>query len=260
MSLFILAKLIFLNYNYFNMNELKLFNLKLNTFGFNEVLDKIDEFIKGDKCAHIVTLSTEMVMHSEKDKLFSDIENSASLVTPDSAGIVWAVKKLYKKRIEKVSGVDLVREICRISGVKGWKLFILGSTEESLLEAVRKLKEKYKDINIAGCHNGYFKDDEKVLNYINEKSPDILFVALGSPRQEFWISKHKEKLNAKVAIGVGGSFDVISGKFKRAPQWMVKSSLEWLYRLITQPKRFIRMLAIPRFMTKVYLKLLSGKK
>jgi len=234
------------------MKEIKLFNLKLNTYSFPETIERIGEFVKGDKCAQVVTLSTEMLISGEKDKTFENIVNGAELVTADSAGIVWAAKKLAKINIDKVSGIDLVWEICRLSGIKKWNIFILGSTEQSISEAVRRLKEKYTDINIAGYHNGYFKEDQKVIDCINSKNADILFAAMGSPKQENWIYNNKEKLQVKVAIGVGGSFDVISGQYKRAPQWMINASLEWLYRLITQPRRFMRMLAIPKLMWKVY--------
>lgn len=233
------------------MKEIKIFDLKLNICSFPESIEKIGGFIKGDTCRQIVTLSTEMVIYGEKDPVFASVVNNADLVTADSAGIVWAARKLAKTSAEKVSGIDIVWEICRLSGFKGWKIYVLGSTEESLQEAVRKLKEEYKDINIAGYHNGYFDDSQKIVEHINSSGADILFVALGSPKQEFWISEHKDILRTKVAIGVGGSFDVISGKHKRAPKWMVDASLEWLYRLITQPARFGRMLAIPRFMAKV---------
>lgn len=236
------------------MKEIKLFNLKLNTYSFPETIERIGEFVKSARCAQVVTLSTEMLIGSKKDKTFEKTINQAELVTADSAGIVWAVKKLKKIKIEKVSGVDLVLELCRLSGEKKWNIFILGSTERSISEAVRRLKEKYADIDIAGYHNGYFKDDQKIIDYINNKNVDILFVALGSPKQESWIYNNKEKLSVKTAIGVGGSFDVISGQYKRAPQWMINASLEWLYRLITQPGRFMRMLAIPKLMFKVYTK------
>lgn len=235
------------------MKEIKLFNLKLNTYSFPETIERIGEFVKSARCAQVVTLSTEMLIGSEKDKTFEKTINQAELVTADSAGIIWAAKKLKKIKIEKVSGVDLVLELCRLSGGKKWNIFILGSTERSISEAVRRLKEKYADINIAGYHNGYFKEDQKVIDCINGKNVDILFVALGSPKQESWIYNNKEKLNVKTAIGVGGSFDVISGQHKRAPQWMISASLEWLYRLITQPGRFMRMLAIPKLILNVGL-------
>lgn len=235
------------------MQSIKLFNLKVNNTSFGETMDIISQFVKSGKFHQIVTLSAEMLMASEKDKSLEKIINQAALVTPDSAGIVWAVKKLAKINISKVSGIDLVLEICKLSGKNQWNIFILGSTQASLEEAIKQLKEKYNDINIAGYHDGYFKNDQEIIKLINNAKTDILFVALGSPKQEYWIYNNEEKLNVKVAIGVGGSFDVISGRYKRAPQWMINASLEWLYRLITQPKRFIRMLAIPKLMWKVYM-------
>ena len=116
------------------------------------------------------------------------------------------------------------------------------------------MEEKFPNINVVGTHNGFFNNDEEIVNQINLLNPDVLLVGMGAPKQEKWIFKNKDKLNAKVFIGIGGSFDVMSGKIKRAPLFFQKLGLEWLYRLIKQPKRFFRMLSLPKFLFSVLLK------
>ncbi len=136
-----------------------------------------------------------------------------------------------------------------MSGEKGWRLFFLGAAEGVAEQAVSVLREKYPSMIIAGIHHGYFKDDDnsKIVAMIKNARADVLFVALGSPRQEFWFFQHKDEMAVPVGIGVGGSFDVLSGKLKRAPRWMIQMGLEWLYRLYLEPWRWKRMLVLPLF-------------
>ncbi len=175
--------------------------------------------------------------------------NSADLVTPDGSGIVWAARYLGEPVPERVTGIDLMREICKQAHYNGWKIFLLGGAPGVAAEAAEQLQIEYPNIKIVGTHHGYFPEDEErnVMELIKSAGPDIIFVALGAPRQEFWIKSHQENLPVKVAVGVGGSFDVVSGRVKRAPQWMQRLRLEWLARLIKEPWRAKRMLALPKF-------------
>ena len=138
--------------------------------------------------------------------------------------------------------------LCSMSSEKGYKIFLYGAKEEVVKTAKKKLKEKYENIKIVGTMNGYEKDEQKIIDAINKSNADIVFVALGSPKQENWILNNKEKINAKIFQGVGGSFDVISGNIKRAPKWMQKIGLEWLYRLIKEPKRIFRQIKLFKFL------------
>lgn len=233
------------------MEEIKILGIKLHNISFEETISEIGNFIDNRGTNLIVTLGTEMVMNAQKDKTFKDIVNSASLVCADGVGLIWAGKHYGFSMKGKVAGVELFEEIVKLSGQKNWKLFFLGATEGTAQEAKKRLLMKYPDANIVGTHHGFFKDDEEIKNILKQAQPDILFLALGSPKQELWYNKYAKELGIPVGIGIGGSFDVHAGKVDRAPQWMIRFSLEWLYRLMRQPSRFIRMLALPKFMIKI---------
>ena len=143
--------------------------------------------------------------------------------------------------------------ICDLSNKENFRIFMYGAKADIIEKAKQKLEEQYENINICGYINGYENDEKKIIKTINNSNPDILFVALGSPKQEKFISKNFNKLNCKILLGVGGSFDVISGHKKRAPKWVQNKGLEWLYRLIKEPKRIFRQTKIVSFIFDVIL-------
>ncbi|MBP1762012.1 MAG: N-acetylmannosaminyltransferase [Firmicutes bacterium] len=214
-----------------------------------EALDKIKHFIITRQSAHVITLNAEIVYQAQNDPELLRIINSADLVTPDGIGIVWAGRRLGYPFEERVSGIDLLYLICGQASQENWKIYFLGSAPGIADEAARQLTQKYPGINICGTHNGYFSEEQlpSIIEEIKALQPDILFVALGAPGQEYWINKFRQSLMVPVAIGVGGSFDVIAGVKSRAPEWMIKANLEWLYRLLKEPSRFKRQLALPKF-------------
>lgn len=239
-------------YNLGGMDNFYLFGVKVNRVDSSDVLKNISAFIKEGRPHLIVTLGTEMLILAQKDSLFKEIINRADLVTPDGAGIVWAHGKFGNILKGKVAGIDLIEKICQFSLKEGWRIYFLGAKEEVVKKAVDNLKKKYPALAVAGYHNGYFQNDDEIIKEINSSSANILFLALGSPKQERWFYENRSKLKTSVCMGVGGSLDIISGIKKRAPEWMIKAGLEWLYRLIQEPKRFARMLAIPRLIYMVY--------
>ncbi|MDD3031707.1 MAG: WecB/TagA/CpsF family glycosyltransferase, partial [Atribacterota bacterium] len=185
-------------------------------------------------------------------------------VTPDGSGLLWATATLENPLIERITGIDLINRICQSSVEKGYRLFLLGAKEDIINKAVVNLEKKYPGINIVGFHHGYFKqegytgnqyekNEKDIIREIKEKKPDFLLVGLGVPKQEIWISKYKDLLNVPVCIGIGGSFDVLSGKIPRAPLWMQNHGMEWIYRLIKEPKRIKRVIALPYFMWLIIL-------
>lgn len=219
-----------------------------------EALEIIAEFIASGKPHHIITANAEIVYQAYHDQTRRQIINNADLVTADGAGVVWAANYLGQPLPERVTGIDLFHAICRIAGEKQWKIYILGAKQEIIEQAVQNLQTQYPHCSIVGYHNGYFdqQEEEAILNDIKKKQPDVLLVAMGVPKQDDWIITHQKILQVPVAMGVGGCLDVISGKLKRAPQWMQKMSLEWLYRLLLQPSRIGRMMALPKFMLAVH--------
>jgi len=236
-------------------------NKRLNILGVDfdpvnmeESLEIIDGFIKEKQPHLIVTLGTEMTMMARKDRELTEIINSSHLVVPDTAGIVWSTKLLYSKKIKKVAGISLLEKLAETGSNKGYSFYFLGSKEGIAQTAADNLKNKFTGLNIVGTHHGYFRGkDEEVIEEIKNLKPDILVIALGVPHQEKWAWKNLKNLGVPVCIGVGGSFDVLSGKLDRAPRWMIDFNIEWLYRLYREPSRFVRMLALPHFMLLVYM-------
>jgi len=202
----------------------------------------------------VATANAEMVMMSQQDKELYAILRSADLVLADGAGVVWAAGRLGAGVPERVAGFDLTQELLRRSAKEGYRVFWLGAAPGIAKTAVRSAEQKYPGLITAGIQDGYFDpEDSEIVRIIREANADILLCALGVPKQEKWLSKNRDLLQVPVMIGVGGSFDVMAGIARRAPGWMQKAGLEWAYRLICQPSRVFRMLALPRFVAKVLL-------
>ena len=244
-------------------NRIKLFQVGIDQVDNQETIQKIEEFIVSKKSHQVVTPDTLAVLRAMKDPEYHTILKSADLVTPDGAGILWAATTLNYPLSERVTGIDIIHNICRLATKKGYSLYLLGSCPGVASEAALNLTKKYPGIKIAGTHHGYFgcedfqncedvkngnndksKEEEEIITEINEKRPDILLVGMGVPKQEKWINKNLKSLNVPVCMGVGGSFDVLSGRIPRAPLWMQRHGMEWIYRSIKQPNRAFRTLAL----------------
>ncbi|KKM10759.1 N-acetylmannosaminyltransferase [Clostridiales bacterium PH28_bin88] len=212
-------------------------------------LEKVEEYIKEGTPHHIITLNAEIIYRAQHEPALKDIINSAHLVTPDGAGVVWAAGKLGTPVPERVTGIDLVQAILPTAAIKGWRIFLYGAAPGVAEEAARKMVEEYPGIQIAGTSHGYLdaQGQKGLLSSIQKTKPDILLVALGAPKQEYWIREHMDQLKVPVLIGIGGTLDVLAGKAKRAPEAFQRLKLEWLYRLLKEPRRAGRMLALPKF-------------
>lgn len=220
-----------------------------------ESVSVIDGLIKNKKPSLIATANAEMVMMAQQDNVLADILRSAALVVPDGAGVVWAARQLGRPVPQRVAGYDLVQKLLSVSGHKGYRLYFLGAAPGIAAKAKLYAEQKHPGVAIVGVRDGYFQpaDEDAVIAEITECRPDILLVALGVPRQEKWLANNLGRLRVPVVMGVGGTFDVMAGVVTRAPAWMQQSGLEWLYRLLKQPHRALRMLALPRFVMKVLL-------
>lgn len=268
--------------------NVEIVDVPIDNFTYEEVLERIDDFITKDRKVYIVTANPEMVVNASKDEEFFEVLKSAELVTPDGIGILWAAnyfsKPLPKQKIrryfqlygslfsilfsprrlryplkERVTGADLFKKIIESSKEKDWRIFLLGASEGVAKKVVEKLSKSHTHARFVGCFAGSpeVSDEEDICERINQAKPDILFVAYGSPEQEFWIHRNLFKLDSvKVAIGVGGTFDFYAGKTKRAPKWMRKIGLEWLWRLMREPKRIFRIWNA----TYVFIKLVAKEK
>lgn len=233
--------------------RLEILGVGIDKLTGQEALQQIGAFIASGQPHQIVTANAEIIYQASKNEKMRSVINKAQMVTADGSGVVWASRQLGQPLPQRVTGIDLVNGICEQSAKEKWKIYILGSAPGVAATAAVNIRDKFPGCNIIGTHHGYFnaKEEKQILAELEQLQPDVLFVALGAPKQEYWIAEHMEQLQIPVAMGIGGSMDVLSGNVKRAPKWMQKMSLEWLYRLIIQPTRFKRMLALPKFMLAV---------
>lgn len=221
-----------------------------------ETVGFLDSRLEEKKQTFVVTANAEIIMMCQKDAAYNKIVGQeADLVLPDGAGAVWAGRYLGGSVPERVAGYDLYRRLLALSAKKGYKAYFFGGAPGIAEAAKAKAQELYPGVKIAGCRNGFFKEEEvpKIIKEINASGADMLFVALGAPKQEKWLMQHRGELAPKLLMGIGGSFDVLAGKMERAPKWMQDASLEWAFRLYKQPSRFMRMMALPAFVIKVIL-------
>lgn len=198
---------------------------------------------------HVVTVNPEFVMSARKNQEFREVLNNASLAIPDGIGILWAGRILGSRFEERVPGVDCVWNLAGAAERSGHSLFLLGAAPGVAEEAAARLRNRFPALRIAGTYAGspHPDDEEKICRILENSRPDILLVAYGSPNQDLWISRTRTRLMIPLAMGVGGTFDFIAGVARRAPTWVQALGLEWLHRLIKEPYRWRRMLALPRF-------------
>ncbi|NQT29740.1 MAG: WecB/TagA/CpsF family glycosyltransferase [Candidatus Saganbacteria bacterium] len=230
------------------MNIINFAGIKVDNVTLAEASARVFALLSSTKPQLIVTPNPEMIVTSQSDKELKEIINSAALRVPDGISMVVVSKILGKPLKERVSGIDLMLSIIKSPLKKGLKIFLLGGKPGVAEKAAVNLARKYPAINIVGTQDGYFKDDAKIIEEIKKAQPDILFAGLGAGRQEKWLNRHLKELGVPVSMTIGGTLDVISGQKKRAPKWIQALYIEWLYRLITEPNRWKRQLALPQFL------------
>ena len=204
-------------------------------------------------CELIVAPNVEFVMMAQKDKEFFDILNKAKLATPDSVGIEIAGKLQKTPLKQRIPGQAYFRKVLEVGEKEGWTFYFLGGKGDTVERAIKNVKNIYPKLKIVGFHEGFFeeKTENDVIQEINKLQPNVLFVAMGAPIQEKWIYNHQKELKVDVAAGQGGTFDYEAGNIKRAPKWMQKIGVEWLWRLIHQPSRIFRMMVLPVYLIKI---------
>lgn len=219
----------------------------------------LDRFVGEGGFHHVITADSSGLYRQLQDSEFRDILLQSAWVTPDSSGVLWAARQNGATISERVSGVDIVEEACALSARTGCRLYFLGSSPGVAEQAAENLRKKHPGCQIVGTRDGYFspEQDLEVAQQVAEHEADIVFVAMGIPRQEKFIAKTKDVLKAKAAIGVGGSFDVYSGKTKRAPKLIQEVKLEWLWRVILNPRKLSKVMVLPLF---VFAVLADAKK
>jgi len=240
------------------MQSRSILGIKISAADTATALATIEEFIRSGRPHMVVTADSSAIVLARRDRELREIINSADLVTPDSVGIIWAARRFGTPLPERVSGIDMVEFLCDRAARSGYRVFLLGAAPGVAEVAAEKLRQCHPGLMVAGTHHGYFgpEDSASVVRKIREAKPDILFVAMGIPLQEKWIHRHLEELQVPVSMGVGGTFDVVSGRVKRAPEWLQRHGLEWIFRLANNPRKIRKCLTLPVF---VLMVLQAGK-
>lgn len=217
----------------------RIFNTYVSDLTMDETVSEVDEIIKRKVPTQHVVINASKINLMNKDEELTNIINSCPIINADGASILWAAKKLGISLKERVTGIDLFEELLKLSNVKKYRIFLFGAKQEVVEKVKQIIEEKYPNVVIAGIKNGYFDQskEQEIVDMIKESKADMLFVAFSSPKKEFWVNKYLQEMDVPFCMGVGGSFDVVAGVTKRAPEWMQKSGLEWFYRFIQEPGR-----------------------
>lgn len=230
----------------------ELFGLNIDTLSFEEAINEAKNLIDGDKVSQIVTINPEMFEYANKDSDFLNLIKEAELVIPDGVGVKIALK-INGCNVDRIPGVDFAKRLLKESAMNSIPVAIIGAKEEIIVKAIENLQKEISGLNIVYYHNGYFESDSDIYAELNQKSPKLILVAMGAPKQEKFIYNAKQVLKPALMIGIGGSLDVWSGVVKRAPKVFQKLGLEWLYRTVTQPERFKRIFpTLPLFLIKAF--------
>ena len=237
--------------------RLKILNIWVDPVDREEAISRVKNFLsEGTKPHAIIASNPEKNFSVPKDAVLYDTFKNADLLLPDGMGIVMAARILYGVGLERVPGSEFIFDICEIAAAASYKVFIYGAAEDVNKKAVDELKNRYPDLNIVGRANGFVKESDMLdlIYRINASKAEILFLALGSPKQEIWYATYKNQLHhVRVVQGVGGTLDTIAGTVKRAPEIWCKLQLEWLYRLIMEPRRIKRQKVLPIFAAMVLI-------
>ena len=227
--------------------------IQYDNLTMQEALERGRELLNSPQTVYCVTPNAEIAYQALHDEAFRSL-----LVLPDGAGVVLGARILGTPLKQKVAGVEFAEGLLGVLEQTGKRLYLLGGKPGIAELAAEKMLQKHPKLVICGMADGYFKDEAPVVEAVNAARPDVLFVCLGAPKQEYFMQRHQSDLNVRLMIGLGGSLDSFAGTVRRAPKWMICLQLEWLYRLIKQPSRFVRMLALPKFVLAALKKSMKG--
>ncbi len=242
------------------MESITLLGVRVDNVTYDDAMARVEFFLRGRSAHQIATVNPEFVVMAQRNAEFRGALNACALNVPDGVGLLWAARRLGTPLKERVTGQELVDRIAAWAAQRAaGRVFFLGAREGVAERAAEKLKEKHRGLQIAGCYAGSpaLSEEPGIVERINHSGAQILFVAFGPPAQEVWIARNLSRLNAAMAMGVGGTFDTLAGIVPRAPGWMRNAGFEWTYRLVREPRRLKRQLAIPYFM---WLIVARGKK
>ena len=232
-----------------NTRRVELLGVPVDCLTMRQAVQMVEGFLEGEHPEAIIAVNPEKVMTARDNPELLSQMMCASLLVPDGIGVTMAVHLKNQCTIERVAGADLLPEICSLAQNRGDRVFLFGGRPHVTKRSAQRLQELFPRLQIVGTQHGYVSDEDMplVIKHINDSGADILFLALGSPKQEQWMASYLPKLNVKVCQGVGGTFDVLSGTTKRAPRLWQRIHLEWFYRLLQDPRRWLRQVALPHF-------------
>lgn len=230
------------------MRKIDVLNIEFNNITKTEAVSFAMDCIEKRSGGYVVTPNPEIVMEATRNQALMDALSDASLVLPDGIGIIYGARILGTPLREKVPGIDFADDLMALLSKRQGSVYLFGAKPGVAEKAGERLSAKYPGLVVCGCSDGYFQDDSGIIEEINRKTPDLLFVCLGFPKQEIWMHKHKDHLNVGIMAGLGGSLDVFAGNVERAPVSWQRLGLEWLYRLLKQPSRIGRMMRLPIFL------------
>ena len=242
-------------------DRLKILDIWVDPVDREQAIDRVRLFLKGNKPCSIFAVNPEKNFSVPRDPALYDVFKQADLLIPDGIGMVLAARLLHGARLSRVPGVEFMKAICHLAAKEGRSVFIYGSRESVNKTAADKLRMQYPGLRIAGRSDGYVQDEQmpELVQRINDSRADILFLALGSPKQEKWFASHAPDLShVKVCQGIGGTLDTIAGNVRRAPDIWQRFSAEWLYRLLSEPKRINRQRVLPIFAFRVLMALVRN--
>ncbi|WP_181346835.1 WecB/TagA/CpsF family glycosyltransferase [Thalassobacillus sp. CUG 92003] len=234
------------------MKQVEILGIPITNIDHNTLVERMKLHIDNGEKSFVITANPEIVMRAKEDPYYRECIRSASYITADGIGIVKASRLMKNPLPERVTGYDLMIDFLQISHDRNYKIFLLGAHDDVLAKTVANIQDYYTNIQVVGSHHGFFDwDDHETAEVIAQKieaaQPDLVFVALGAPKQEQWIAENWDRFDKGVFLCVGGSFDVLSGTVKRAPLKWQENNIEWLYRLFQKPSRWRRMSSLPRF-------------
>lgn len=230
----------------------QILGVQVNTENYDQLIPKVFRNIEDNKKSLVVAINPEKLMKAKEDPELKALLNRAEFQIPDGIGVIIA-SKLQKGNIRsRVTGVDMMDRVVREAARTGHAIFLYGAKPGVADKAAQQLQQTYPNLIVAGTQDGYEPDNDKVIDIINQAKPSILFVAMGSPKQEQWIEQHRDELHPTLYQGVGGSFDVLAGNVKRAPAVFQRFGAEWLYRLLKEPSRIQRQMNLPKFLFEVF--------
>ncbi len=229
------------------MSKIDVLGVSFDNVSMAEAIEQALELIRARSGRYVVTPNPEIVMSAREDPALHRAVEQAALVLPDGVGVIYGAKILGTPLKEKTPGIDFATGVMEQLSRTGGSVFLFGAKPGVAEQAGVNLRERYPGLKIAGTHDGYFTEDAPIVEQINQARPDMLLVCLGSPKQELWMEQYAGKLQVGLMAGLGGSLDVFAGVVERAPERWQKLGLEWLYRLMKEPKRIGRMMKLPKF-------------